>query len=391
MADEGEVKRRVVAAVDDLAADLIALSRRLHANPEVAFQERQAAAWLTEMLERHGFTVERGVAGLPTAFIARYGRDRPAVAVLSEYDALPEVGHACGHNLIGPSAVAAGIALRAAADALGGTVMVYGTPAEELGGGKPVMVDQGLFKDVDAAMMFHPYPGEEKQAGCGGGSLALRAFDFTYRGKPAHSGFAPWEGRNALDAVILLFNAVNAMRQHVKPDVRIHGIITNGGQVFNIVPEEAACRLALRSFDTAYLLEVTERVEEAARGAALATGTELETRLFMKYDAIKPNPTLVRLISDNLRAMGFTVRDPRPTSASSDYGNVSQVLPSAGFSMATHPPGINFHTPEFAEGAATERALGGMLEAAKVMAAVGADLLADPGLVARAREEFAVS
>ncbi|MGQ0567935.1 MAG: M20/M25/M40 family metallo-hydrolase, partial [Armatimonadota bacterium] len=213
-----DLKDRIRSSTTALAQRLEEISRMMHAHPEIGFQEERASAWLSELLAQSGFTVERGLAGLPTAFVGTYGRGRPVIAFLSEYDALPEVGHACGHNLIGPSGVGAGICAKMAADALGGTIKVLGTPAEEVGGGKPVMVDHGVFRDLDAVMMFHPYPGEVGSAGTGGASLALRALDITYRGKSAHSGFAPWEGRNALDGVIQLFNALNAMRQQLKPD-----------------------------------------------------------------------------------------------------------------------------------------------------------------------------
>jgi amidohydrolase len=387
-----DVRTRIHEASVRLLPELVDVSTRMHANPEVGFQEEKAAAWLTALLENHGFAVERGVAGLPTAFIGSYGRGRPVIAVLSEYDALPEVGHGCGHNLIGPSGVGAGICAKIAADALGGTVKVIGTPAEEVGGGKPVMVDQGLFGALDAVMMFHPYPGELNSAATGGGSLALRALDITYRGKSAHSAFAPWEGRNALDGVIQLFNALNAMRQQLKPDVRLHGIITNGGQAFNVTPEVASARIGVRSFDTKYLQEVVGRIEDAAKGAAAATGTQVEINVFMRYDAMKPNPTIGRLLRENLRRLGMTVPDPRPTpperAASSDFGNVSQVVPAAGFAVATHEPGINFHTSEFTRGSMGPRAFEGMRVAVEAMACAAADLLAAPDLVAQARREF---
>jgi amidohydrolase len=387
-----EIKARIRAASTALLPSLVEVSKRMHASPEIGFQEEKAAAWLTALLEEHGFAVERGTAGLPTAFIGSYGMGDPVIAFLSEYDALPEVGHGCGHNLIGPSAIGAGICAKIAADALGGTIKVYGTPAEEVGGGKPVMVDQGLFADLDAVMMFHPYPGELNSAVTGGASLALRALDMTYRGKSAHSAFAPWEGRNALDGVIQLFNALNAMRQQLKPDVRLHGIITNGGQAFNVTPEVASARIGVRSFDTKYLLEVVGRIEAAARGAADATGTQVEIVTFMRYDAMKPNPSLGKVLRENLRGLGLSVPDPRPTppdrAASSDFGNVSQVVPAAGFAVATHAPGTNFHTHEFAAGALGSRAFEGMRVAVEAMACAAADLLAAPDLVKQARREF---
>ena len=387
-----DLKTRIRDASSKLFPALVEVSKRMHASPEIGFQEEKAAAWLSGLLQDHGFAVERGVAGLPTAFIGSYGKGGPVIAILSEYDALPEVGHGCGHNLIGPSGIGAGICAKIAVDALGGTIKVYGTPAEEVGGGKPVMVDQGLFNSVDAVMMFHPYPGEPKSAATGGGSLALRVLDITYRGKSAHSAFAPWEGRNALDGVIQLFNGLNAMRQQLKPDVRLHGIITNGGQAFNVTPQVAAARIGARSFDTRYLQEVVGRIEAAAQGAAAATGTQVEITTFMRYDAMKPNPTIGRVLCETLRSLGMTVPDPRPApperAASSDFGNVSQVAPAAGFAVATHETGVNFHTPEFAQGATGQRAFEGMRVAVEAMACAAADLLATPDLVAQARREF---
>ncbi len=392
MSTHTALKERVSRAAAEIFPVLVGISRQMHARPEIAFQEAQAAGWLSAALKDNGFSVERDVAGLATAFAGTYGSGHPVIAVLSEYDALPELGHACGHNLIGPSAIGAGLCARLAVDALGGTVKVFGTPAEEVGGGKPVMIDAGVFKGVDAVMMFHPYPGEANSAAVGGASLALRGLDITYRGKSAHSAFGPWEGRNALDGVILLFNALNAMRQQLRPDVRLHGIITNGGQAFNITPEVAAARIGVRSFDTKYLQQVAAWIEDAARGAAASTGTTVEIVTFMRYDAMKSNPTLGSVLRENLRTLGLTVPDPRPTpperAASSDFGNVSQVVPAAGFAVATHAPGTNFHTPEFAAGACTDQALAGMLIAVKAMATSIVDLLADPGLLGKARAEF---
>ncbi|MDR7523454.1 MAG: amidohydrolase [Armatimonadota bacterium] len=255
---------RILAAIDAASDDLIALARRIHATPEVGFQEHRAAAWLTETLERHGFRVERGVAGLPTAFRAEVGTQRhPAVAILAEYDALPEIGHACGHNLISTAAVAAGIGLAALREQLPGTAVVLGTPAEEGGGGKVIMLERGAFQGIDAAMMFHP----------AGYTLATRPSLASYRlavrftGKAAHAAAAPHEGTNALDALIQTFVAIGLLRQQTRDDARIHGIITYGGAAPNIIPDRAEALFTVRAADGGYALEVLHRVIHCAEGA----------------------------------------------------------------------------------------------------------------------------
>jgi amidohydrolase len=245
---------RITAAIDAAADDLVALARRIHAHPETAFNEHQAAAWLTETLARHGFVVERGIAGLETAFRAeiRGVRPGPTVAILAEYDALPELGHACGHNLIACAAVGAGIGLAAVRDALPGTVLVLGTPAEEGGGGKVIMLQRGAFAGVDAAMMFHPagYTVAERP------SLASYRLTVRFAGKAAHAAAAPYEGVNALDALIQTFTAVGLLRQQLRDDARVHGIITYGGAAPNIIPDRAEAVFTCRAADAAYARDV---------------------------------------------------------------------------------------------------------------------------------------
>jgi amidohydrolase len=378
----------ITAAIDAASAELIALSRRVHAHPEIAFEERRAAAWLTETLERHGFAVQRRVADLETAFLAevRGVRDRPAVAILAEYDALPEIGHACGHNLICTAAIGAGIGLAAVREALGGRAVVLGTPAEEGGGGKVIMLQRGAFDGLDAAMMFHP-------AGytlSGRPSLASYRLSLKFTGKPAHAAAAPHEGINALDALIQAFVAIGLLRQQVRDDARIHGIITYGGAAANIIPDRAEATFTVRAADSPYALELLHRVIHCAQGAALATGTTLEPTVRKGYDAIKPNRTMADRFARHLERLGYPSDVPpeRPRMGSTDMGDVSQAIPSIHPYVAIGPQELSGHTVEFREAALSERGQQTMLAAAKAMALTAYDLLAEPELLAEVRREF---
>jgi amidohydrolase len=261
MSDLAQLKTRVTDAVDRIAEDLWSLALQIHANPELAFKEEKAAAWLTALLERHGCRVERGVGGLATAFRAEVpgAGAGPTIAVMAEYDALPGIGHACGHNVIATAGAGAGAALALVAGALPqtrlpyrGRVVVLGTPAEEGGAGKVKLMEAGVFRDVDAAMMIHPRCGTQVWRP----SLGLMKAKVEYFGKAAHAASWPWRGVNALNAIIGLFNALDAMRQHLRPDARVHGVITVGGQQANIIPEYTAAEFYLRSLDRAYLTEL---------------------------------------------------------------------------------------------------------------------------------------
>ncbi|MDQ7859964.1 MAG: M20 family metallopeptidase [Armatimonadota bacterium] len=382
------MRDRIVAAIDAARTELVELARRVHANPEIGFQERQAATWLTETLERHGFAVERGVAGLETAFRAevRGARDRPAVAVLAEYDALPEIGHACGHNLICTAAVGAGLGLAAVRDALPGRAVVLGTPAEEGGGGKVIMLQGGAFDGIDAAMMFHP-------AGytmAGRPSLASYRLQVKFTGKAAHAAAAPDEGINALDALIQTFVAIGLLRQQVRDDARIHGIVTYGGAAPNIIPDRAEAVFTVRAADGAYALEVLHRVVHCAQGAAQATGATLEHVVRKGYDAIKPNRTMADRFARHLERLGYPPDAPpdRPRMGSTDMGDVSQAIPSIHPYVAIGPKDLPGHTVAFREAALSERGMGAMLAAAKALALTAYDLLADPELLAAVRREF---
>jgi amidohydrolase len=399
MSELEPLKTRVTEAVDRLADELWDLALRIHGNPELAFKEEKAAAWLTALLESKGCRVERGVGGLPTAFRAEIpGRgDGPTIAVLAEYDALPGIGHACGHNVIATAGAGAGAALAAVARALAagqlpypGRVVVVGTPAEEGGAGKVRLMEAGVFRAVDAAMMIHPRCGTQVWRP----SLGLMKAKVEFFGKAAHASSWPWRGINALNAVIGLFNALDAMRQQLRPDARIHGVITVGGQQPNIIPEHTAAEFYLRSLDKDYLREIRRRFEAAAEGAATATGCRVHVTVDPTiHDPLKPNFAMAALFGRNLERIGFPV-DPDDGQAgygSTDAGNVSHALPTIHPYIRTAPDGVPGHSREFAEHNATTLARAGMVAGAKALALTALDLLADPAALDAARDEFARS
>jgi amidohydrolase len=397
--DLDRLKTRVTDAVDRLAEDLWSLALQIHANPELAFKEEKAAAWLTALLERHGCRVERGVGGLATAFRAEVpgAGAGPTIAVMAEYDALPGIGHACGHNVIATAGAGAGAALALVAGALpqtrlpyGGRIVVLGTPAEEGGAGKVKLMEAGAFRDVDAAMMIHPRCGTQVWRP----TLGLMKAKVEYFGKAAHAASWPWRGVNALNAVIALFNALDAMRQHLRPDARVHGVITVGGQQANIIPEYTAAEFYLRSLDKTYLQELRRRFEAAAEGAATATGCRVQVTVDPTiHDPLKPNATMAGLFERNLARIDFPV-DPDDGQAgfgSTDAGNVSQAVPTIHPYIRTSPDGVPGHSREFAEHNARPIARAGMVAGAKALALTALDLLADPGALEAARTDFRAS
>jgi len=380
--------QKIVAAIDAAAGELTALARKIHATPEIAFQERQASAWLAETLERHGFRTQRGIADLETAFRAETGGNGrgPTVAILAEYDALPEIGHACGHNLICTAALGAGIGLAAVGDQLPGRVLVLGTPAEEGGGGKVIMLERGAFAGVDAAMMFHPagYTLSERP------SLASYRLSLKFLGKAAHAAAKPDEGINALDAMIQTFSAIGLLRQQLRDDTRVHGIITYGGAAPNIIPDRAEAVFTCRAADAGSAKKVLDRVIACAEGASTATGAKLEYAVRKGYNAIKPNHTLAATFSGHLATLGFPLdtAPERPRMGSTDMGDISQVLPSIHPYVSIGPKALGGHTIEFREAALSEKGFTAMLAAAKAMALTGYDLLTQPELMARVRHDF---
>ncbi len=384
--DIGELKNSVAGEIDALYQQLADLSRKIHANPEVAFQEHQAADWLTGFLERNGFTVERGICELPTAFQGKYGTGKPVIAFLAEYDALPKIGHACGHNLIATSSVAAGVASRRAVNELGGSIMVFGTPGEELYGGKAIMAERGAFTDVDMALIAHPGGGNTVVMN----TLACETLEVEFRGKAAHAAAEPEVGINALEAMIQSYNAINSLRQHIREKSRIHGIITDGGEAANIVPAHTAATFMVRAEDDDYLDELKKRVTSCFTGAATATGAKLKYRWGEHYAAMLNNLTMARLFRQNMQALGRSIRLGGNTmmTFSTDVGNVSQLLPTIQPLVAIAPQDVLIHTPQFARVTATEEALCCMLDAARAMAMTAVDLLAGPETAAAVQEEF---
>jgi len=385
------LKDAIGRAVDGLADELESLSHRIHANPELGYQEVKAAGWLAEYLAAKGFKVEKGVAGVETAYRATIETgEGPTIAILCEYDALPGLGHACGHNVIATSGAGAGAALAAVRGQLPkGRIQVIGTPAEEGGGGKMKLIEGGVFTDVDCAMMIHGLDRTILHADL----LGIVRVNFDFTGKAAHASADPWQGVNALDAVIQTFNAISALRQQVRPDVRIHGIITNGGQAPNIIPEAASATFYVRAATLDYMWEVYKKVVACAEGAARATGAQLRTvQVPTVYEPLKRNETLLGAFKVNLERLGDTPEPPDPSRlGSSDIGNVSQVIPAIQPYIKIAEAGTPIHSRAFAEAAVKPLARRGLVTAAKTMAMTTADLLADPALVRRAKDEFAAS
>jgi amidohydrolase len=381
------LKAEARAAIAARQTELAVLSQELHSHPEIAMQEHEAQRRLSAELAACGFSVTTGTAGLPTAFTASYGQGKPSLAFLAEYDALPGLGHACGHNLIATAAVAAGLGVKAALEGLPGTVLVMGTPAEEMEGGKIIMVARGAFKDVDAALMLHPAAHDSATVK----TLACLALEVEFFGKEAHAAAHPDLGVNALEAMVQAFNAINSLRQHIRSDTRIHGIITDGGRAANIVPGHSAGRFLVRTDDTGYLDVLKERVLACFRGAATATGARLEYRWDDKeyYAPMRNNGTMARLYTENMAALGHPVPyyNAEQSFGSTDMGNVSQVVPAIHTSVAIALPGTSEHTPTFARLAGEPRGLELALEAATALAWTALDLLARPELMADAKAD----
>jgi amidohydrolase len=383
-----ETARALDAAVDAAATDLLALSHKIHDNPELRFEETKAAAWLTEFVASRGHAVEKGVAGMPTAFRARAGKpDGARVAILAEYDALPEIGHACGHNLIATAAVGAFVAAARAAEAHGGEVVLLGTPAEEGGGGKIRMIEAGVFEGIDAAMMFHPFD-RDLLAHFALASLWL-AIEFC--GEPSHAAIAPHDGKSALTACLDTFRLVDGQRVHFRDGVRVHGYVTNGGQAVNIIPERAACEFSVRALTSDELARVRAIVERCARAAAMASDVEVTMAVRNGYRDMVNNMSLARRFGTHLEVLGRRARERDATigAGSTDMGDVSHVVPAIHPWLAIVDEGVTCcHEHPFAAAAGSTRGSQTALLAAKVLARTAVDFLDDEELRAAIKAEF---
>jgi amidohydrolase len=385
------VKPKVSEAVERLADDLERLSHQLHDNPELAFKEEKAHAWLSEFLAKHGATVERGVGGLSTAFRATISGTAPGptIAIMAEYDALPGIGHACGHNVIATAGVGAGAALAQALGTLpfAGRIQIIGTPAEEGGAGKVRLMEARVFEGVDAAMMIHGRCGTQVWRP----TLGIIKVKVEFFGQAAHASSWPWRGVNALNAIISLFNALDAMRQQIRPDARMHGVISKGGEQANIIPEYTSAEFYLRATTVSYCHELLRRFTAAADGAASATGCRVTvTPDPTVHEPMKANPTMAGVFRRNLEYIDFP-EDPDDGQAgygSTDCGNVSQRLPTIHPYIRISPDGVPGHSREFAQWARSPLARAGMVAGAKALALTALDLLAAPEALAEARRDF---
>jgi amidohydrolase len=381
-------KARIDREVESLADELSAVSDFLLANPEIAYQEFKACDHLSHVLEQNGFQVEKGVGKVETSFLARPDDcrpTRPAVALLAEYDALPKIGHGCGHNLIAAAGLGAAVALRRILGNEAGGLVLVGTPAEEGGGGKVRLAEAGVFEEMDAAMMFHPgstnIPGK--------GMLGRIKFKMEFFGRTAHASGSPDRGINALDALVLAYNGINAYRQHLRPDGRIHGIITHGGDAPNIIPDYAAGLFYVRAGNRKYRDELLERVKNCCQGAALATGTEFKIEIdHPVLDPVKRNPSLETIVKNNMTALGITVDEDDGRRGSSDMGNLSHYLPATHPYLAIVEPEIPGHSTEFRDATTSSRGRQTLLNAAKMLAMTAWDFLSSSELRERVKRDF---
>jgi len=382
-----KLKASVISEIDTRHHRLSELSLKIHANPELGFHEVKATAWLTQYLEENGFSIERGICELPTAFRGSYGQGKPTIAILAEYDALPGLGHACGHNLIAACAVGAAVASKLAINQFGGSILVIGTPSEEKYGGKAIMADRGVFNNVDMAMMVHP----EVCNTAAIQALACQTLEVEFFGKAVHAAARPEAGINALEAMLNSFAAINSLRQHIRSTARIHGIITDGGQVHNVIPAHSAGDFIVRAEDNTYLDELKERVLNCFIGAATASGARLEYRWAKPRIALmRNNLTLARLFRQNMQSLGRRMQLFSRSSVfgSTDMGNVSQLVPGIHPIVAIAPVGVSIHSPRFAEAAASEAGMRGLVDAAKALAMTVVDLVANSEIAVKVRQEF---
>jgi len=381
------MQEQVFEALESVREEVIDLSRKIHAHPELCFEEHASAGFITELLEQHGFEIEKNVGGLATAFKARFdgAAPGPTVAFLAEYDALPEVGHGCGHNLIAAASAGAAIALSAVMEELPGTILVIGTPAEEGGGGKITLLDEGAFEGVDAALMAHP----ATEALIGRGGLATTTLKLSYRGRAAHSA-SPEEGVNALQAVIQTFNMIDSLRAQFPFKATVNGIVTSGGSAANVIPDYAAAAFSVRAATVGDLKGVMNLLRNAISAAEGLTGATAEYSTSKVYAERYPNLTVGERFKHYMELQGETVNypDPHAKIGSSDIGNVTLAMPAIHAYFKIAEEGTTAHSSDFTRAAATDRAHEAALTTAKALACTGAEILADGELREAMRREF---
>ena len=357
-----------------LHAKMCEINDYIYSNPELGNEEFKSSSKLIAFLEEHNFTVEKGLLGIETSFRAIYDSKKPGATIgyLCEYDALPEIGHGCGHNMIGVMSSAAGIALSKVIDEIGGKIIVYGTPAEETNGAKVVFAEEGIFDELDVAMLVHPSDVNMKS----GTTQALYPLEFRYKGKTAHAASCPQNGVNALNSVIQLFNGIDALRQHVTPDVRMHGIIVKGGVAANIVPDEAVAQFYFRAAKKETVMELVEKVKNIAQGAALMTGATLEMERFeLPYDDLRTHENLSEVFNENLRILGIEDIEENEDFGSSDIGNVSHIVPTIHPNIGISNCRVIGHSREMADATISELGHERLLIGTLALAYTGYDVL----------------
>ncbi|GAB7007313.1 M20 family metallopeptidase [Nocardioides sp. AN3] len=387
-----DVRAAITATIEDLRPRLVDLSHRLYANPEVGFLEHGSVAAVATFLASYGYDAKIGEDGLPTSLRAVAGHGRPRVAVLAEYDALPGVGHGCGHNVICASALGAFLGLARHVSQVGGSVALIGTPAEENGAGKEVMARAGAFDDVDAVVMLHPFTGPREVAGFV--SLAVRDVEVTYHGTAAHASSAPHLGRNALDAVVAAYQGIASVRQHMGSTDRLHAIITDGGSATNVVPDRASAVVEIRSRDLDALVDLSARVQAVLEAAALMTGTRLEARWdpFPPYLPVRSNDALARLYHGHMCARGRSIdlstSEPVGGGWSTDLGNLSVRVPAIHPTLSISAEATPMHTVAFGDHSVSATGDAALVDGAVGLALTMADYLADAEVRRVAHEDF---
>lgn len=379
---------KVKEIIGEIQGELKELNEYIYNNPELGYKENKACTAHTDLLKKHGFDIEKGYMDIETAFKGEFdsGKEGPVIAYLAEYDALPNIGHGCGHNILGTASTGAGIVLSKFLKDYGGKVIVFGTPAEETGGTKVDMANSNVFNNIDVAMIVHPSDRYYKS----GKTLAMEAIEFTFKGRSAHASAEPYKGVNALDAAINTFNNINALREHIKSDARIHGVIIEGGKAANIIPDLAVAQFYVRAGEKDYLKDLVEKVKNCARGASLAAGTTLDIINYEKsYDNLNTNKALSERFTKRLYDMGVEkVYEAKESYGSTDAGNVSHVCPTIHPYFSISDKDVVGHTKDFADATIQPYAYEQMSNTIGASVLTALDIIQDNNLLELIKDEF---